>query len=340
MFLTTLWIVHPGVSRVFGITPPTLPYIFSNQFVSNWVSHTIIKSLIGSSIVRITRAFDPNDMIGPKGSGPENRVEATEELPYTIRFENLPTATASAQVVRITQSLDEYLDPAAFAFGEYGWGSRRFQAPAGVTSFRERHDLRAELGLYVDVEAVYDPDTATLAWTFTAIDPRTMQVPSDDRGFLPVNTADHIGEGFVSYTVRARDTVQLGDVIFAQARIVFDGNEPIDTPLIFNTIGPRIEENAEEDVVAPAPASDPTGAADEPSTAPPGLGLGTELTTTVLYGAGVAAPTGWAVRLPFRSDDVDAAPPRNVPTRWFSPASGVTGYPVHNEVPRPAQRIG
>lgn len=145
-------------------------------------------------------------MVGPAGSGPENRVESPEELPYAIRFENLPTATASAQVVRITQTLDEHLDPAAFAFGEYGWGNRRFQALDWVTSFRERHDLRAEIGLYVDVEAVFDPDTATLTWTFTAIDPRTMQVPSDDRGFLPVNAADHVGEGFVSYTVRARDT--------------------------------------------------------------------------------------------------------------------------------------
>src|SRR5262249_38301515 len=133
-----------------------------------------------------------------------------------------------------------HLDPVSFAFGEYGWGSHRFQAPAGVTSFRERHDLRDEIGLYVDVEAVFDPDTATLTWTFTAIDPRTMQIPEDDQGFLRVNLADHVGEGFVSYSVRARDTVQDGDVIYAQAQIVFDSNDPVDTPLIFNTIGPVI----------------------------------------------------------------------------------------------------
>ena len=162
-------------------------------------------------------------------------ISSTGILPYTIRFENLPTATASAQVVRITQTLDPHLDPALFAFGEYGWGNYRFQAPSGVTSFRERYDLADEIGLYVDVEAVFDPDTGTLTWTFTAIDPRTMQIPDDDKGFLPVNIADHVGEGFVSY-LRTRDAVQAGEMIYAQARIVFDTDDPIDTPLIFNTI--------------------------------------------------------------------------------------------------------
>lgn len=35
-------------------------------------------------------------------------------------------------------------------------------------------------------------------------------------------------------------------MIFAQARIVFDTNDPIDTPLIFNMIGPRLDDNAPE----------------------------------------------------------------------------------------------
>ena len=153
-----------------------------------------------------------------------------------LRFENLATATASAQVVRITQMLDPHLDPATFAFGEYGWGRHRFQAPAGVTSFRERHDQRDEIGLYIDVEAAFDPDTGTLIWTFTSINPRTMQIPSDDKGFLPVNIADHVGEGFVSYTVRARHRHDV-DVIYAQADRL--RRQRPHRPLIFNTIGPR-----------------------------------------------------------------------------------------------------
>ena len=36
--------------------------------------------------------------------------------------------------------------------------------------------------------------------------------------------------------MRARATAQTGDVIDAQARIVFDTEGPIDTPAIFNTL--------------------------------------------------------------------------------------------------------
>ncbi|MCP4110353.1 MAG: hypothetical protein GY749_33350 [Desulfobacteraceae bacterium] len=46
----------------------------------------------------------------------------------------------------------------------------------------------------------------------------------------------HVGEGFVNYTIKAKETAVTGDVIDAQARIIFDVNDPIDTPPIFNTI--------------------------------------------------------------------------------------------------------
>jgi Ca2+-binding RTX toxin-like protein len=71
----------------------------------------------------------------------------------------------------------------------------------------------------------------------TAIDPLTGDLLKDPRkGFLPPNTQDGIGEGFVNYSIRSRKDVVTGTVIDAQARIIFDNNEPIDTPAIFNTI--------------------------------------------------------------------------------------------------------
>ncbi len=44
------------------------------------------------------------------------------------------------------------------------------------------------------------------------------------------------GEGFVSYTIKPKNTTQTGDTIYAEAEIIFDINEPILTPEIFNTI--------------------------------------------------------------------------------------------------------
>ena len=55
-------------------------------------------------------------------------------------------------------------------------------------------------------------------------------------GFLPPNTDGVEGLGFVTYTVRAKGGVQSGAVVNAQASIVFDQNEPLDTSTILNTV--------------------------------------------------------------------------------------------------------
>jgi Ca2+-binding RTX toxin-like protein len=87
------------------------------------------------------------------------------------------------------------------------------------------------------VTAVVDVTTGIITWTFDTIDPATGEAPLDANvGLLPVNDATGRGDGFVSYTIRAKPTAQTGDVIDAVARIVFDTEEPIDTPAIFNTI--------------------------------------------------------------------------------------------------------
>ena len=54
-------------------------------------------------------------------------------------------------------------------------------------------------------------------------------------GFLPPNNGT-TGQGFVTYQIRTKQDVASGAVIDAVASIIFDANEPIDTPPIFNTI--------------------------------------------------------------------------------------------------------
>jgi len=90
----------------------------------------------------------------------------------------------------------------------------------------------------VDVDFALDPDTGVVSWRFTSIDPVTGQQTRDPlAGFLPPNQVPPEGDGWVTYTVRPRSTLVTGDVIDAQARIVFDTNDPIDTvPAHFNTI--------------------------------------------------------------------------------------------------------
>ena len=180
---------------------------------------------------------DPNDIIGPSGFGDQNWLTPAQILPYTIRFENQATATAAAVFVTITHTLDADLDLTAFELGDFGFGDLYIDIPDGFQSYTTRLDLQNTIGDYVDFAATLNPTTRTVTWTLTTIDPSTGEIPDDvDAGFLPPNNANHDGEGFVNYRINAKANLSTGAVIDAEASIVFDTNEPINTPPIFNTI--------------------------------------------------------------------------------------------------------
>jgi hypothetical protein len=189
--------------------------------------------------------LDPNDIIGPAGYGDEKWVSANEQLAYKIRFENDPrNAMAPALSVNIQQTLSEHLDPRTFEFGDFGFGGRQFEVPPGRQSLTMDLDLRDELGVIVRVFARVDAQSRRVTWTFTTISPLTLDDSvNPDEGFLPLNLTPPEGDGFVSYTVRARRTAPTGSKITAEARIIFDGNVPIDTPQIFNTLDTNTPES-------------------------------------------------------------------------------------------------
>ncbi|MTJ45136.1 ELWxxDGT repeat protein [Dolichospermum flos-aquae] len=180
---------------------------------------------------------DPNDIIGPTGFGEEKWTSASSTLPYTIRFENISTATAPAQTVTVTHPLDTDLDLRTFRLSSFGWGGLIFDVPANTAFYNQRLDLTATRGYFVDVTAGIDLVKGEAFWTVTTIDPNTGEVTTDAlTGFLPPNNADGIGDGFLNYTIKAKRDVTTGTVIDAKATIVFDTEAPIDTPPIFNTL--------------------------------------------------------------------------------------------------------
>jgi hypothetical protein len=187
----------------------------------------------------VLRSCDPNDIIGPDGPGDENWVRCGQPLAYKIRFENDPErATAPAQVAEIRHPLDEDVDARSFELGSFGFGDFTFEVPEGRASYSDRLDVTDSLGVYVDVTAGLDVQTNEAFWRFTSIDPETGSQPTDDptAGFLPINDSTGRGEGFVRYRVRADSSASTGNEIEAQADIVFDQNEPIETPAVVNTI--------------------------------------------------------------------------------------------------------
>ncbi|MCA2657680.1 MAG: carboxypeptidase regulatory-like domain-containing protein, partial [Microcystis sp. M049S2] len=189
------------------------------------------------SIFRPT-SVDPNDILGPDGFGEDRWISTGTPLAYTIRFENDPVfAQAPAQVVRITQQLDSDLDFRTFRLGDFGFGSLVIDVPDNRSFYQGRVDLTETLGIFVDVSAGVDVTTGETFWEFTTVDPTTGELPIDAlTGFLPPNLTSPEGEGFVNYSVRPKRNLSTETVIDAEAVIVFDTNEPISTPPIFNTL--------------------------------------------------------------------------------------------------------
>jgi subtilase family serine protease len=190
--------------------------------------------------VRFPASRDPNDIIGPASTGDAHWTKTDRALGYTIRFENDQNATAPAQDVTITHQLDSDLDWRTFRIDDFGFSGRVFDLPGDRGFYSTRIEGTDVLGrkFFVDFTATIDVASGTVTFRFLTIDPATGQKPEDPTlGFLPVNAnKSGIGEGFVSFTVKPKASTPTGARIDARATIVFDANEPIDTPAIFNTL--------------------------------------------------------------------------------------------------------
>jgi hypothetical protein len=139
--------------------------------------------------------------------------------------------------VTVTDQLDPNLDWSTFQLGDIGFGTITVLVPPGRTSFSTTVDARATLGVFVDIAANFNPQTGVITWTFTSLDPSTLDLPMDPlEGFLPPNTNAPQGQGFVSYTVNPKAGLATGTKINAQATVTFDTNAPMNTAPLFNTI--------------------------------------------------------------------------------------------------------
>ena len=191
----------------------------------------------GSS--RGVNSLDPNDIYGYVAlSGSKFVGESVVTLPYRIEFENDTTfATASAHMVEIKDTLDSNLfDLATFAPTDIKIGNKTEHLD-GTPNFIKTIDMRPEINAIAQVEGKYDQTKGIATWTFTSLDPMTME-PTDDvmQGFLPVNYDGISGIGEVSYNISMKESLVDGTEIPNRASIVFDSNETIMTPLWVNTI--------------------------------------------------------------------------------------------------------
>jgi len=184
---------------------------------------------------RPAASSDPNDKT-TVGHGNAGFVPPGTLLAYTIRFENVATANAPAQEVTITDPLPPELDWTTLELTGVGFNHVELDIPAGQTELNAVARVATDPNP-VGVRAAFDANTGVIQWHLESVDPLTGNLPEDPfHGFLPPNTTNQIGEGYVSYLIRTRADLPHGTAFTNGARIVFDVNAPIDTPPALNTI--------------------------------------------------------------------------------------------------------
>ena len=248
------------------------------------------------------KSCDPNEMVGPEGTGADRFVKPGDWLTYTVYFENKTDAEASAASVHVTNPLSDALDWSTFEMLEVGFGNQVDTGLAGGNDVSECVLDGTNTSVRTEVEL--DSETGVVTWYLRIVDPNgdTEGWPLDMfAGFLPPNDPEtHCGEGHLTYRVRVRDDAPHGVRIDNSASIVFDYNEPIETdPSWWNTVARTLE----------AGFAEPEVAVDEGGTATVAVrGGSAERETSVQVS--LAYQTASAADLDLKNAKVDGATPK------------------------------
>jgi hypothetical protein len=185
--------------------------------------------------VNNTRSSDPNAKFAT-GVGVPGWIGPKQAITYTVEFENMPTASAAAQTVSITDPLDANLDWSTVQLTAIGFNNVTISIPPGVQKFSTNVHVSTDPNP-VAVSASLNPTNGVITWFMESINPATGQLVTDpNAGFLPPDKTKHQGEGYVVYTVLPKNSLATGAQITNQANIVFDVNAAILTPKTTNSI--------------------------------------------------------------------------------------------------------
>ncbi|MFN7017070.1 MAG: hypothetical protein ACK4P5_07905, partial [Fimbriimonadales bacterium] len=175
-------------------------------------------------------SYDPNEKLG--AGGIDGYIHPNESIAYTIKFENLATATAAAEEVLIEDVLPEGLDLTSLEFLAVQIGNTLRAVPEGTNTLNLDIDLRPAHPVIVQVRSELDTNTRMLRVRFKGVDPNTGDYY--EQGFLPPNQNPPQGEGSVSFRIRPLDTTPSGTQFVNRATIVFDPHLGVNAPIVTN----------------------------------------------------------------------------------------------------------
>ena len=181
--------------------------------------------------VHVVTSIDPNDKLAPVGT-----ISSTQAIPYSIRFENLSSATAAARQVTVVDPIPTSLDLNTLSLESVDlFGTVHLLPPPGSKQFTHDVDLGHD-NLIVRVSASLDTPNRLLTWVFSTLDKTTLQPPTNQLyGFLPPNVTPPQGEGSVLFTIRTAASTPNGATIQNGATLNFDGSAQ-NTPVVSNLL--------------------------------------------------------------------------------------------------------
>ncbi|MBI4777813.1 DUF11 domain-containing protein [Candidatus Desantisbacteria bacterium] len=182
----------------------------------------------------VITSYDPN----MKTASPQDYVPATATtISYTIHFENMATATANAIKIEVSDKLSDKLDWNTVEIGDICIGGTVSTVGEFNTQLRKKLEDKLKPlvpSQYTQEEADeiigmsglqvwYHPTEGTITW----------RLDFGDYEFgLPPNNLLDAGNGWFSFKVDTIGTLSSGTEITNGARIVFDYNDPMNTPVV------------------------------------------------------------------------------------------------------------
>ena len=183
-------------------------------------------------------SLDPNDIYGYQDENGDKTIRnGLVDVYYTIEFENDPEfATAPAHDIYVTDVLSpDLFDLSTFAPTGIKIGDREEVLNGeknGVFTFT----MQPRINAIAQVEWTLNETTGEIVWHISSLNPLTMEPATYVLdGVLPVNT-DGNGMGQLSFDIQLKPNLPIGTQIPNKATIVFDENDPIETPTWTNII--------------------------------------------------------------------------------------------------------
>ena len=187
----------PTTFETFNVYSPWVPWEERSGIPANYAIDDIVPTNTQSFLPLNLEQYYANagayageaSISGPFTDETANFVPVNQPLPFTVNFQNDPSASSDTHQIRITVPLDPHVDAQTFQLGAIKIGDITVNIPAGQSLYQGDFDFTQSNGFILRVSAGVDLGSHAATWLLQAIDPTTgqlLQNPNEGtKGCLP-----------------------------------------------------------------------------------------------------------------------------------------------------------